>query len=405
MYLQKLPVGVTDSKPFVSRSTSRTRRAASRTRVAAQPDEVLRALLEAMPDCAICTVAPDGQIRYWNQSSERLFGHQPSEAVGRSYSMLFVDADREAGLPEEHLAHALSAGHHVSEGRRVRRGGAVFDAHAVLVATKSSGAGRAVTLVVRDMTERKRLEADLRRRAEQLETVNRVKEEFLATLSHELRTPLNAILGWARLMRTGRLDDHARAHALETIERNAHIQEQLIADILDVSRIVTGKLRIKLQPIDFAPIVRAAVEAVRPAAEAKGVVLRLSVASPGAVMGDPDRLRQVVWNLLTNAIKFTPRGGTVSVSCVRGGTNAIVQVSDTGEGILPELLPFVFDRFRQGDASATRPHGGLGLGLSIVRHLIELHGGQVQVWSDGGGRGATFAVQLPIVPDQVAPRN
>ena len=239
-------------------------------------------------------------------------------------------------------------------------------------------------------------EGDLRRRADDLAAANRAKEDFLAMLSHELRTPLNAMLGWTRLVRSGRLDPAAMARALDTIERNARVQEQLIADILDLSRIVTGKLRVDLRPIDPALNVKAAVDALSPGAAAKGVHLVVEEGSCGTVLGDPDRLQQVIWNLVVNAIKFTPAGGTVRVSLSREDGDAVVTVNDTGEGIQAELLPFIFDRFTQGDASATRSHGGLGLGLSIVRHIVELHGGSVHAASEGPGRGATFSVRLPV---------
>ena len=242
----------------------------------------------------------------------------------------------------------------------------------------------------------RRVEDDLRRRAEELATANRAKEDFLATLSHELRTPLNAMLGWTRLLRMGKLDPVAAARALETIERNARAQEQLIADILDLSRIVTGKLRIDLAPIDLSRVVEAAVDTVRPAAEAKGIRLTSETSLSGAVLGDPDRLQQVLWNLLVNAIKFTPAGGQVAITVTSDGRHATITVTDSGEGIGQALLPFIFDRFSQGDASATRPHGGLGLGLSIVRHIVEMHGGTVEAQSDGAGQGATFAVHLPL---------
>jgi signal transduction histidine kinase len=240
-------------------------------------------------------------------------------------------------------------------------------------------------------------ENDLRRRAEELAAANRAKEEFLATLSHELRTPLNAMLGWTRLLRSGRLEPAMATRALETIERNARLQEQLIADILDLSRIVTGKLRVDLRPVALAPIVEAAVDAVRPTAEAKGVALETSAAEePGKIIGDPDRLQQVIWNLVANAIKFTPTGGSVTIAFGRQADQAVMIVRDTGEGIAPDLLPFIFDRFWQGDTSVTRPHGGLGLGLSIVRHIVELHGGRVSVHSGGLGHGTTFTVALPL---------
>jgi signal transduction histidine kinase len=245
--------------------------------------------------------------------------------------------------------------------------------------------------------ERARLllgEQELRRQAEE---ANRMKDEFLATLSHELRTPLNAMLGWAQVLRLGKLDNQSAARALETIERNARSQAQLIADLLDVSRIITGKLRLDLQPVELPRIIEATLESVRPGADAKGVHLDVSLdrlTSP--VLGDADRLQQVIWNLLSNAIKFTPQGGRVSVRLREAGGSAEVRVADTGAGIRPDFLPYVFDRFRQAESTITRSHGGLGLGLSIVRHLVELHGGSVAVASEGEGKGATFTVRLPV---------
>ena len=241
-----------------------------------------------------------------------------------------------------------------------------------------------------------RLCAEVEGYAEQAREANRAKEDFLTTLSHELRTPLNAMLGWTRLVRMGKLDPSTMAHALDTIERNAHVQAQLIADILDVSRVVTGKLRLDLRPLDLEPVIDAAIDALRPAAAAKGVELSCALARPGSVLGDPDRLQQVVWNLMSNAIKFTPSGGRVSLSVRRDGLNALITVSDTGEGMPATLVPFIFDRFRQGGGSITQGQGGLGLGLSIVRHIVELHGGDVKVSSDGPGKGSTFVVALPV---------
>jgi PAS domain S-box-containing protein len=360
-------------------------------------EDRLRMLLDSVQGYAICMLGIDGEVASWNSGAARLFGYDGDQVVGRNYACFFTAADRDADIPSRHLRCALDDGRHESEGCRVRRGGSVFDAHVLLTPVRNGdGSQRGFALVIRDITDRKRLESDLRRRAEELEAANRAKEDFLATLSHELRTPLNAMLGWTRLLRAGKLDGCAMELALETIERNAQVQEQLITDILDLSRIVTGKLRLDLRPIEIAPIVRAAVEAVKPTADAKGVSLEVEVADAGTVMGDPDRLQQVIWNLLSNALKFTPSGGSVAVSSGLAGANVVVKVADTGEGITPDLLPFVFDRFRQGDASATRSHGGLGLGLSIVRHLVELHGGRVQAWSDGAGQGAAFAIQLPV---------
>lgn len=229
------------------------------------------------------------------------------------------------------------------------------------------------------------------------ETANRLKDEFLATVSHELRTPLNAILGWAQILREGASDADELAQGLATIERNARAQAQLVEDLLDVSRIVSGKLRLDMQTVELSGVIDAAIEAVRPAADARGVAIhRVLDPATGPVSGDPNRLQQVVWNLLSNAVKFTPRDGSVQVLLQRSAGNAEISVSDTGRGISPEFLPYVFDRFRQADASITRQFGGLGLGLGIVRHLVELHGGTASASSLGEGRGATFAVTLPL---------
>ncbi|HEX6862480.1 MAG TPA: response regulator [Thermoanaerobaculia bacterium] len=230
----------------------------------------------------------------------------------------------------------------------------------------------------------------------QAEEANRIKDEFLATLSHELRTPLNAILGWAQVLRTGKVDEATTARALEAVERNARAQAQLISDLLDVSRIITGKLRLELRPVEIPRIIDAALDSVRPAADAKGIRIRLTLdRGVGPLAGDPDRLQQVIWNLLSNAIKFTPQEGSVEVRLGQRDGQAEIAVQDTGAGIRPDFLPYVFDRFRQAESSTTRQYGGLGLGLSIVRHMVELHGGTVRVESPGEGQGSTFTVRLP----------
>jgi signal transduction histidine kinase/ActR/RegA family two-component response regulator len=238
------------------------------------------------------------------------------------------------------------------------------------------------------------------------ESANRMKDEFLATISHELRTPLNAIIGWAHLLRYDRLDEATVARGIETIERNAKSQAQLIEDILDVSRVITGKLRLNIGLVDAASIINAAIDSVQLAADAKEIQLEVTL-DPSArhISGDASRLQQVVWNLLSNAIKFTPAGGQVRVLLERADAYVQIKVSDTGQGIRPDFLPFVFDRFRQADASSTRRHGGLGLGLAIVRHLVEIHGGTVQVDSAGEGRGATFTIRLPLAPQQEREKN
>ena len=265
-------------------------------------------------------------------------------------------------------------------------------------------AQRQAAALKQEVAERKQAEEERARmlvraqaaRAE-AEAANRAKDEFLATLSHELRTPLTAILGWSRLLRTNAFDAEGLARALETIERNARSQSQLIDDLLDVSRIITGNLRLDVRPVELIPIIEAVADSIRPAADAKALQFRVALEpSVGRVSGDANRLQQVVWNLFSNAVKFTPDGGSVEVRLDRLDSSARLTVQDTGIGIDPQFLPYIFDRFRQADGSTTRKHGGLGLGLAIVRHLVELHGGTVGAHSDGAGQGATFAITLPL---------
>jgi signal transduction histidine kinase/ActR/RegA family two-component response regulator len=229
------------------------------------------------------------------------------------------------------------------------------------------------------------------------ESANRMKDEFLATVSHEIRTPLNAIIGWSHLLRSGRLDEATAVRAVETIDRNAKAQAQLIDDILDVSRVITGKLQLHSEPVDIASVINAAIDSVHLAVDAKNLRLEVTL-DPSArhTFGDANRLQQVIWNLLSNAIKFTPADGRIEVKVKRAGGNMQLRVSDTGCGFSQDFLPFIFDRFRQADGTSTRHHGGLGLGLAIVRHLIELHGGSIKADSAGEGQGSTFTITLPL---------
>ena len=273
-----------------------------------------------------------------------------------------------------------------------------------------SSAQRHASELQLEITERKQAEEAraqmlLREQAARAdaEQANRTKDEFLATLSHELRTPLSAILGWSHLVRTGKLDEPQLSRAFETIERNARSQSQLIDDLLDVSRIITGKLQIEPRPVDLCAIIEDVLEGVQPAVEAKKIQLETDLEAAGSfVAGDANRLRQVFWNLLSNAIKFTPESGHVGVNANQVGTEVRVSVSDSGIGIASEFLPHIFDRFRQADGSTTRVHGGLGLGLSIVKHLVQLHAGQVTVESGGQNQGATFIVSLPLASNAPA---
>jgi len=266
--------------------------------------------------------------------------------------------------------------------------------------------------IIDDVTERVAREAELQAQVEErsrllsseklarneAERANRLKDDFLATISHELRNPLNAILGWAHMMRLGKLNEANTERAVETIYRNAKSQSQLVADLLDVSRIISGKLRLDVRTVDLISIINAAIDSIRPATDAKSIRLQTMLdPAAGPISGDADRLQQIVWNLLTNAVKFTPKGGRIQVKLQRVDSRVEIVVSDSGVGISKEFLPYVFDRFRQADASSTRIHGGLGLGLSIVHQLVDLHGGTVSVQSEGEGKGATFTIMLPFV--------
>jgi PAS domain S-box-containing protein len=368
---------------------------------------------------AVIVADREGRIITWNPRAEELFGWSRHEVMGQSLADTIVPASlREAHRRGIERYHATGEGpvlNRLIELQARRRDGTEIP---VEIAITPVRLGRRVifSAFLRDISERKRVEAERAAllgheqtaRAE-ADAANRAKDEFLAVLSHELRTPLNAVYGWARMLRAGELRKAAEERALEAIERNANAQVQLIDDLLDVSRIVTGKLRLTVRPVDLRAVVEAALDTVRPAAEAKGIRIQSVLDSRAASMtGDPDRLQQVVWNLLMNAVKFTPRGGQIQAHLQRVDSHVEIVVSDTGQGIAPEILPFVFDRFRQGDSSSTRTHTGLGLGLALVKHLVELHGGTVVAHSAGEGQGATFIVKLPLsiaqIPDAPIPR-
>jgi PAS domain S-box-containing protein len=265
------------------------------------------------------------------------------------------------------------------------------------IARDDHGHTHGLLLVGTDITKRKLTEVELERAMRDAEAASRAKEDFLAVLSHELRTPLHAVYGWARMLRSGQVKAEAVERALDAIVRNANAQVQLIDDLLDMSRIIAGKMRLDVRPVDLEAVIRAAIDAVRPAADAKEIRLQC-VLDPRAVdiTGDSDRLQQVVWNLLINAVKFTPQCGRVQVHLQRTNSHVEIVVSDTGQGISEEQLTHLFKRFHQADSTSTRSHAGLGLGLALVRHLVELHGGTVTAQSPGKGQGATFIVELPV---------
>ena len=477
-------------------------------------EDLYRKSIEDVKDYAIFMTDQDGRVISWNLGAERILGYGEAEVLGQTSSRFFTPEDREKGEDQKELATAAEEGRAEDERWHLRRDGTRFWANGVVTPVRDdAGVLLGFTKVMRDMTERKRLEEErdrfftlsmdmlcivgldgyLRRinpafektfgytadelmaapifdfvhpedcpvlkaeyvklstgepttylenrgrckdgsykwlgwtyfpvpeeglaygvgrevtrrrqmeevlkvRAEELEQANRLKDEFLATLSHELRTPLTSILGWSRLLRAKQFKDESeREHAVEIIERNAEAQAKLIEDLLDVSRIITGKLRLETEPVAPAAVIETALNALRPAAEAKNIRLDSVIDSKaGPVIADPSRLQQIVTNLLSNAIKFTPEGGRVEVQLMRVDSHNRITIRDTGIGIRPEVLPYIFERFRQADSTSTRAHSGLGLGLAIVRYLVERHGGAVHAESQGEGQGAVFTVDLPL---------
>jgi PAS domain S-box-containing protein len=372
----------------------------------------LAAIIESSDD-AIVSKTLDGVITSWNGAAERIFGYTEAEAVGRHITMI-IPEDRH-GEEREVLARLVKGERidHFETIRRTKDGRFIEISLTVSPIRNAAGQVIGASKTARDISDRRRLERErhtlLEREQEaraEAEALNRSKDQFLATLSHELRTPLNAIYGWARMLEAGRLDETTSRRATEAILRNAGAQVQLIEDLFDVSRVITGNMRLDVQPLNPAAVLEAALDTVRPTALVKGVALE-SMIDPraGALMGDPARLQQVAWNLLINAVKFTPRGGRVSLHLKRVGAQIEIVVRDTGEGIAPEHMPRIFQRFGQVDSSSTRQHAGLGIGLALVRHLVELHGGTVSADSAGPGLGATFTVILPVAlaPAPAAP--
>ena len=368
----------------------------------------LRTTLASIGD-AVITTDDRGHVRTMNAVAQSLSGWDESEAQERPLDAVFRIVNEDSGVPVENpVARVLKEGRVVGLANHTallsRDGRAIpIDDSAAPIRTPQGDVIGAV-LVFRDVTARRRTEREQMLALEReksarrdLEAAARSKDEFVTTLSHELRTPLNAIFGWVHLLRSGSLDEAARSHALEVIERNTRTQTRMVEDLLDMSRVMTGNLRIDPRPVDLKAVIGAAVDAVRPGLDAKGIHVATHLdAATGPVSGDPDRLQQVVWNLLTNALKFTPRGGRVEVRLERDGSHVQVEVSDTGRGIKADFLPHVFDRFTQAEASSSGAQPGLGIGLALVRHLVELHGGTVGVSSEGEGRGATFTVRLPV---------
>ena len=364
----------------------------------------LRAILEGALD-AVVGMDANGDVIDWNAQAEATFGYTRAEAVGRRLAELIIPSP----LREAHykgLERYFETGEAPILNRRVeveaqRKDGSRVPIELAITVVKGWGFYR-FNAFARDISDRRAADTERNRLLEEAREANRMKDEFLAMLSHELRTPLSAIVGWAHMLRTGGLDEPTVARAIETIDRNAKVQNQLIEDILDVSRIVAGKFHLDMRSVDLVRIVEAAIDTVSPLAASRGVQLRQDLSAEIGpccpAIGDPDRLQQVVWNLLTNAIKFTPRGGVVTVEVRRQDDPAEFEivVRDTGQGISADFLPHIFERFRQAGTGARR-HGGLGLGLSIVRHIVEMHGGTVMATSAGEGQGSVFTLRLPVV--------
>jgi PAS domain S-box-containing protein len=353
-----------------------------------------RALVTSIVDSsvdAIVTKDLDGNITSWNSAAHQLFGYSADEMIGRPIRTL-IPPERQS--EEDDILARLRQGERIDhfETVRIAKDGRLLDISVTISPLRNaSGAIIGASKIARDISA-------LKAAAAELQKANRLKDEFLASLSHELRTPLNAILGYSRMLRTGMLPPDRHEKAIETIERNATSLTQIVEDVLDVSRIVSGKIRLNVQPVDFPEIVWNAIDAVTPAADAKNIRIE-AVIDPHAapIAGDPERLQQILWNLLSNAVKFTGKAGKVQVRLERVNSYVELSVSDTGVGISPEFLPHVFERFRQADAGIARERGGLGLGLSIARQLTEMHGGTIEAASGGVGQGATFRLKMPLM--------
>ncbi len=383
---------------------SKVARDISETKRATTADVLLAAIVNSSDD-AIISKSLDGTITSWNAGAERVFGYIAEEIVGQSVFKL-IPADRKGEEPK--IIERLRNGERVDhfETIRVRKNGEHFPISLTISPIRNrSGVIVGASKIARDISD---LKAIARERESLLESernarslaehANRTKDEFLATVSHELRTPLNAIVGWTDVLSEGGENREEVIHGVDVIRKNATMQAQLIEDLLDLGRITSGKMVLNVVPTNLKTIVTEAIAAVQHAAKVKRITIKSNLEDNrrSVLIGDPHRLQQVAWNLLTNAIKFTNTGGLVSITIAQIGSNITLTITDDGRGIAPEFLPFLFERFRQADASTTREHGGLGIGLALVKQLVELHGGKVRAESKGEGHGATFCVTLPV---------
>ena len=399
----------------VTRDMTERREAEHRLR---ESTEIFQLLVSSVRDYAIFMLDPQGNVATWNAGAKRMKGYEPHEIIGRHFSTFYTEPDLASGKPARELEIARAEGSVEDEGWRLRKDGTRFWANVVITAVRdATGELRGYAKVTRDITDRKAAEETQRALLEQREArlqaeeerrnaeasyrvaqeANRAKDEFLMTLSHELRTPMTAILGWSRMLPAMSPDDPVFYEAIASITAGAQLQARLIDDILDVSRIVSGKLRLAPENVEVARVIMNAVDAVNATADAKQISITSTLpAALGMIVVDSTRLQQVIWNLLSNAVKFTQRGGRVQVYAARTASRVEISVSDNGEGIDPDFLPHVFEPFRQAENPNARVHGGLGLGLSIVRYIAEAHGGSVSAKSEGSGKGSTFTVTLPV---------
>ncbi|HEV2880105.1 MAG TPA: ATP-binding protein [Pyrinomonadaceae bacterium] len=353
-------------------------------------------LLNTAP-CGFLSFTDDGKIVLANATLLYLLGYEPGELQGQHLDSLLTVASRI--FYQTHLFPLLKLHDRVDEVYFSLRAKDGVEIPVLVNAVRRERAGLIVNeCILMHMRQRNQYEDEILQAKRAAEEATRAKDEFLAVVSHELRTPLTAILGWARMLQTGKLDERLATRALDAIERNAESQNQLIGDLLDFSRIISGKIRLDVGSVELASVVEASIDVVSPAADAKGIKLQTVLdRRAGLVSGDPERLQQVMWNLLSNAVKFTPKGGRVQVSLTRVNSCVEITVSDTGEGISAEFLPYVFERFRQADSATTRRQTGLGLGMAITKHLVELHGGTIRADSPGMGQGSTFVLRLPVM--------
>ena len=383
-----------------------------------ESEEMFRLLVQSVRDYAIFVLDPNGIVTTWNAGARRIKGYEAHEIIGRHFSTFYPEEDVRAGKPEKELVIARQVGAVEDEGWRVRKDGSRFWANVVITAIYASdGTLRGFAKVTRDITERKQAEEvrqslleqrearlvaeEQTRRAESsylaAQEANKAKDDFLMTLSHELRTPMTSVLGWARLLPTMDPSDPMFKDAIAAIGRSAELQTHLIDDVLDVSRIVSGKLRLTREIVRVEQVLRDAIDAVRTSADARNITIATAFdPNVATIIADATRLQQIVWNLLTNAVKFSSKQSTIEVSAKRDNNHVVITVKDNGEGIEAGFLPHVFEPFRQAESPRTRVHGGLGLGLSIVKYLVDAHGGTVRAESPGRGKGATFTVTLPV---------